>query len=719
MKHYFAVDLGASNGRTILGRFDGGKLTLEEINRFENNYVRVQDGYYWDVLRLYGGILEGLGRYAKEHTEPLCGIGIDTWGVDFGLVDRQGRIVGNPRSYRDPRGARGMKTFHEKYGERTAFDISGIANLEFNTLYQLYDMALQDDPQLHAADKMLMMPDLLGYMLCGEMSTEYTDATTTQMLNCRTGSWSPKLLEMAGVDESLLTGIRMSGEVKGQLVPTVLHDTGLAQAANVICVGSHDTASAVASVPAKTENYAYISSGTWSLMGVVSDRALMGDAVYNGKFSNEGTITGGYRPLRNIMGLWIIQCCKRVWDRESSVSWDDIVSMAKAAPAFASFIDVGAHDFFAGEDMPLKIQRYCASTGQRVPHTRGEIARTVYESLAMSYRDALEGLEQIKGSRIDTLHIVGGGAKNALLNRFAACAIGREVVAGPYEATAIGNLMMQVKASGEVKDFAEMREVIARSFAVDAFRAAGYGRVDGRLRAVPGDCKAREHGKIIRLVQPVDEQAGSRLHWAGLLVFLCCYVKHGDIKISPSWLTFFSVVHIMVQKIKECIAMKRCCAILLVLVVLTATLLAACTKDGAPEPTPTQTPGMSSTPTSVPTTPPDFEDIDFSGTWIVSKVLDSSGVAVSPEQISTLGADFTLELSQSGAYFLYDAQGALLGQGEYRVAQAELILSAGEMQTIYAIQDANTLRCTADDGSVTVMKRLRGYRKRRGGFRLP
>ncbi len=469
MKNYLAADLGASNGRTILGRFDGDKLTLEEINRFENNYVRVQDGYYWDVLRLYSSILEGIGLYAKNCSEPLSGIGIDTWGVDFGVVDRMGSIVGNPRSYRDPRGARGMKAFHAKYGERTAFDMTGIANLEFNTLYQLYDMVQQNDPQLRAADKVLLMPDLLGYMLCGVKSTEYTNATTMQMLDSTTGRWSDELLGMAGIERSLLADIQMSGEVKGKLVPTVLQDTGLKEAANVICVGSHDTASAVASVPARTENYAYISSGTWSLMGVVSDHTLMGDDVYSHQFSNEGTITGGYRPLRNIMGLWIIQNCKRFWDREGSVSWDDIVGMAKAAPAFASFIDVNSNEFFRGEDMPEKIQRYCASTGQRVPQTKGEIARTVYESLAMTYREAFEGLEQMKEGRIDVLHIVGGGAKNALLNQFTAGAIDRAVVAGPYEATAIGNLMMQVKSSGEVADFAEMREVISRSFAVDEF----------------------------------------------------------------------------------------------------------------------------------------------------------------------------------------------------------------------------------------------------------
>jgi sugar (pentulose or hexulose) kinase len=274
---------------------------------------------------------------------------------------------------------------------------------------------------------------------------------------------------MAGINKSLLTDIQMSGEVKGRLLPEVLKDTGLAEAAKLICVGSHDTASAVASIPASNENYAYISSGTWSLMGIVSECALMGDLAYNNRFSNEGTITGTYRPLRNIMGLWIIQNCKRIWDRQAMLSWNDIENLAKAAPPFASFIDVDADEFYAGEDMPEKVQRYCADTHQRVPQTKGEIARTVYESLAMGYRKAFEGLEQLRGRCIDVLHIVGGGSRDTLLNQFSADAIDREVIAGPFEATAIGNLMTQVMSTGDVKDINEMREVIKRSFSVARF----------------------------------------------------------------------------------------------------------------------------------------------------------------------------------------------------------------------------------------------------------
>jgi sugar (pentulose or hexulose) kinase len=290
-----------------------------------------------------------------------------------------------------------------------------------------------------------------------------------QMLDSRSGKWSKEIIGMLGVPESLFTEIQMSGEVKGTVYPAIVSEAGLKSAPSVICVGSHDTASAVASVPATTENYAFISSGTWSLMGIVSDHAIVNDVVYENKLSNEGTVTGSWRPLKNIMGLWIIQNCKRQWDREQKNSWDELVEMAKAAKPFGSFIDVNSHDFFDGDRMPQKIQQYCKSTGQRVPETRGEIARTVYESLAMGYRETFTGLEKLKGGRIDVLHIVGGGSKNRLLNQFAANAVGRQVVAGPGEATAIGNLMVQVKSSGEIRDLAEMRQVIRNSFDVEIF----------------------------------------------------------------------------------------------------------------------------------------------------------------------------------------------------------------------------------------------------------
>jgi len=469
MGNYIAVDLGASNGRTMLGRFDGKKITLQELNRFETHYTRINDAYYWDLIGIYKNILEGLRAYAKQTAEPLLGIGIDTWGCDFGLIDRQGKLIGYPRAYRDPRSRRGMKAFHARYGEKTAFELTGIANLEFNTLYQLYDMVQTNDPQLLAAEKLLLMADLLGYLLTGQISNEYTFATTTQMLDKDTGTWSKELIGMLGISEELLAPIRMSGTLKGQLFDFIKEDTGLRNIPPVFNVGSHDTASAVASVPARNDNFAFISSGTWSLIGMLSDKAIISDEFFVRRFSNEGTVDGAYRPLRNIMGLWVIQNCKRQWDREQKLSWKDIDVLVDKAPAFRSFIDINAHQFFDADNMTQKIQEFCKATGQPVPQTKGEIARTVYESLAMSYREAFEGLEQIKGGRIDVLHIVGGGSRNILLNQITADAINRPVIAGPDEATAIGNLMVQVKAAGEVSSADEMRQVIRESFDVEVY----------------------------------------------------------------------------------------------------------------------------------------------------------------------------------------------------------------------------------------------------------
>ena len=467
MKEFAAIDLGASNGRTILGQFDGQKLALRELNRFENKYLRVGGEYYWDVLGLYAHIVEGLCSYVKTGGGQLSGIGIDTWGVDFGLLDKQGKLLGNPRAYRDPRGERGRKAFHAKYGEKAAFEATGISNMDFNTLYQMYDMVQTGDPLLAIADKLLLMPDLLGYMLCGEASNEYTNATTTQMVS--NGNWSGEILKMAGLPESLFTKIQPSGEVKGVLHSFIGQETGLAELPAIYCVGSHDTASAIASVPAQNSNYAFLSSGTWSLIGIILDKPVVNGIVYAGGFSNEGAVSGGIQLLKNIMGLWIIQNCKREWDKTEVLTWDDIVEAARLSPAFGSFIDVNADDFYSGENMPQKIQEYCRATGQSVPGTMGQIARCVFESLAMDYKEAFFGLEKLKGGRIDVLHIVGGGSRNALLNQFAANAIGREVIAGPAEATAIGNVMLQVKASGGVTDMSQMRQVIGNSFETRSF----------------------------------------------------------------------------------------------------------------------------------------------------------------------------------------------------------------------------------------------------------
>ncbi|MGI5849379.1 MAG: rhamnulokinase [Christensenellales bacterium] len=331
-RNFIAADLGASNGRTILGRFNGKKFTLTELNRFNNNYIRIGDAYYWDVLYLYTCIKQGMQIYAGKYSGALSGFGIDTWGVDFGLIDRQGRLIGNPRSYRDPRGARGFRFFYDKYDEKTVFNLTGIANLAINTAYHLHDMVVSKDPQLEIADKLLLIPDLLSYMFSGTISTEFTNATTMQMLSL-SGTWSKEMIKMVGIPDTLLSDIQKSGEIKGRLIASIANEIGFSEIPAVICVGSHDTASAVASVPTTEDDFAFISSGTWSLIGVLSDTPIINDHAHNNHFSNEGTVEGRYRPLRNIMGLWIIQCCKRQWERKEKLDWDDIVNMARTAPA--------------------------------------------------------------------------------------------------------------------------------------------------------------------------------------------------------------------------------------------------------------------------------------------------------------------------------------------------------------------------------------------------
>lgn len=466
---FIAFDLGASNGRSILGRFESERIELIELNRFSNDYYKSGDGYYWDIHHLFDSIKQGLQAYGEKYSGNLRGVGIDTWGVDFGLIDESGALIGDPNAYRDPRGARGMTAFHAKYGERVAFDITGIANQEYNTIYQLYSMAADNDARLLNADKLLLMPDLLGYMLCGETSCEYTHATTTQMLDSKTSNWSAQIVEMLGIEASLLPSLQRSGEIKGSIKPSILREAGIEYDVPVICVGGHDTASAIASLPVENENYAFISSGTWSLMGILPNHPIINDFVYANGFSNEGTVTGDTRLLQNIMGLWIIQNCKKQWDETQSISWDDVVGAARAAKPFVCVIDVNDKVFFDAGDMIGRIQRYCEETNQYVPQSIGQIARIVFESLAMCYKRAFDVLQTLYGKKIEVLHILGGGSQNELLNQLTANAVRRPVISGPVEATAIGNLMMQLMATGAVKTHEERMQVVKESFDCKTF----------------------------------------------------------------------------------------------------------------------------------------------------------------------------------------------------------------------------------------------------------
>jgi len=467
MKNYLAFDLGASNGRAILGRFDGERIEMRELHRFENNYIEMNGVYYWDLPYLYNQLKLGLLAFKNAGLGELDCFGIDTWGVDYGLLDRNGHLLGNPRSYRGAVDA-DMEAVWKTVPFETLFARTGIATMNFNTVYQLYRRKREDDAALREAETMLMMPDLLGYFLTGEKKSEYTNATTSMLYNPTLHDWDRETIRELGLPEKIFAPIDRAGTLRGRLRPELAEELGLNRAA-FAAVGTHDTASAVAAIPG-SGSFAFCSSGTWSLFGVETDRPILTDAVRNSNFSNEGTIQGGFRPLKNIMGLWLIQECRRDWIKAGTkYSWDELVRQAQQAEPLASVIDPDYGEFFAGGNMEKKIRDFCRRTGQKVPQTVGEIARCIYESLALKYRWALERLEEIKGARLDALNIVGGGIQNKLLNQMAADSIGRPVVTGPVEGAAIGNLLAQAMATGDVRDLAELRAVVRRSEQVETW----------------------------------------------------------------------------------------------------------------------------------------------------------------------------------------------------------------------------------------------------------
>ena len=458
-------DFGASSGRAMLGTFTNGRLEIREIHRFSNDPVMLCGRFVWDVPRLVYEMKQALLKLSHMDTH-VDAVGIDTWGVDFGLLDGNGYLLGLPVHYRDDRTLGMRERVREIISDVELFGRTGIAYNQYNTLYQLYSMKQQGDPALTAAEDLLFMPDLLAYFLTGSKGTEYTVASTSQMLNPHTRDWDMALMEKLGLPTRMLGKITMPGEIRGTLLPDIARECGVSRSIPVIAVGSHDTASAVAAVPARGNPFAYISSGTWSLLGAEIHAPLCEESVMRANYTNEGGADGSIRLLKNIMGLWIIQECKREWDRrEDAVGFSELVEMAMEAPAFKAMIDVDDPCFMAPGNMPARIQAYCERTGQAIPKGRGEISRVIYESLALKYRWAIERLEQdILKKPIKILHIVGGGSKNKLLNHFTAEAIRRPVVAGPGEGTVIGNLLMQAKALGQIRDITHLRQVVEASF---------------------------------------------------------------------------------------------------------------------------------------------------------------------------------------------------------------------------------------------------------------
>lgn len=459
-----AFDFGASSGRAILSKFDGDKISLHEIHRFSNDPVMFTGTLYWDVLRLMNEMKTALICCKQEGHGDLKSVASDTWGVDFGLLDKNGSLISNPVHYRDTR-TDGMQEEAAKIiPDRAFYESTGIQFMKLNTVYQLMSMGRTQPELLELADKLLFMPDLFNYYLTGEKLCEYSIASTSQMMDARKKDWDRALLQKLGINVGLLGDIVPSGTLAGSLSKQMCQGTGLKDV-QVIAVGGHDTASAVLAVPAMKEHFAYISSGTWSLLGTECPDPVINDTTFGLNYTNEGGFGGRIRLLKNIMGLWILQESKRQWELETGpVPFDLLDAEAEKAEPFYAFIDPDDGLFYEPGDMPSRIQQYCKNSGQRIPETKGQITRCIMESLAMKYRYAFTALEKIRGVEFDSLHIVGGGCKNTILLRFTASALGKPVIAGPVEATAAGNVAGQLICLGELKDIAQAREMILRSF---------------------------------------------------------------------------------------------------------------------------------------------------------------------------------------------------------------------------------------------------------------
>ncbi len=471
---HLAVDMGASSGRVLAGQLNGGRFELKEVHRFWNGPIRVHDRMYWDVLGLWKSVREGLQKAAEQWGDSVCSVGVDTWGVDFALLGPGDELLGNPRHYRDTRTVGGVERAFDTMPRAEIFAATGLQFIEINSLYQIIALSEQNRPLLDQAEDFLMIPDLFHWFLTGEKTNEFSDATTTQMLNPKTGQWSSEVLAAFNIPDKLFREPTHPGTNLGMLQRNVAEETGLKNA-SVIVPGSHDTASAVLAVPAQTApsnkpDWCYISSGTWSLMGVEVPEPIINEKCLELNFTNEGGVGGTVRLLKNIGGLWLIQECRRVLAMQGrEYTWDQMTKLADESSPLQSFVNPDAPDFVAPVDMPNEIREFCQRTGQPVPKSDGAVIRCALESLAMRYRQVLGWLEELTGSQIKTIHIVGGGTQNEQLSQMAADACNRQVVAGPVEATAIGNAMMQAIAMGAVDSIASARKIIADSFAVKTY----------------------------------------------------------------------------------------------------------------------------------------------------------------------------------------------------------------------------------------------------------
>lgn len=468
-KVYLAVDLGAGSGRVMAGEFDGKRIELHELNRFDNTPIQLPSGWHWNMTALYQSILEGLKIAANKYGDRAISIGIDTWGVDYGLFDSAGRMLGLPYQYRDKRTDGMMDSAYDKVAPQEIYQATGIQFMFFNSIYQLLSEVRTKSPALEQAEDLLFIPDLLGFWLTGEKCQERSVASTSQLYNPKLKQWDYQLIEKLGLPKKLFKPLSDPGDLLGHLSPGVQQQTGLNKT-KVVIVGGHDTASAVAAVPSQFKTPAFLSSGTWSLMGLELPEPVISEKSFQDAFTNEIGVGDNVRFLKNICGLWLIQESKRYWKAEGNdIAYGKMATLAKSATPFRSLINPDDPRFIEAGRMPEKIQEYCRESSQPVPETPGEIIRCIYESLALRYNQVWQSLLEYVDEAPQTLHIVGGGCQDNLLNQFAANAIGVTVAACPVEATALGNIMVQMLADKSIANIAEGRAIVLQSSLVEKF----------------------------------------------------------------------------------------------------------------------------------------------------------------------------------------------------------------------------------------------------------
>jgi len=477
-KHFLAFDLGAGSGRAILGTLGNGRLNIRELRRFPNAPVNIHGSYHWNIFGLFQEIIVSLKTCAEVLGDVrLESLGFDTWGLDFALLAGDGTFLGLPYTYRDSRTEGMMSRFFERMPAERIYELSGIQFMPINTLYQLFALAQSHSPILPCTDALLFIPDIFHYLLTGKKRTEFTIATTSQLFNPQTMTWEEELFAALGISSSIMQEVVAPGTIIGELTPALCREVDLGPTP-VVAPATHDTASAIAATPAAGVDWAYISSGTWSLMGIEMPDAICSDMARELNFTNEGGVAGTFRFLKNIMGLWPVQRCRTAWQADREYDYETLTAMAGAAAPFAALIDPNCHEFLNPPDMPQAICQFCKDTGQKAPADAGAMIRCILESLALEYRRVLNQLRLATGRPISGIHVIGGGSNNRLLCQFTADATGLPVRAGPAEATAIGNILVQAMGLGYLNSLDDIREIVRRSFKVETYTPQGTAEWD-------------------------------------------------------------------------------------------------------------------------------------------------------------------------------------------------------------------------------------------------